>query len=390
PVLWEYLNNANRKHIYDTWSTLIALKNKHDVFNTEDFSLNTSKLQKSITLRDASMDVIILGNFDIVDETMAINFTKTGTWFEYFSGEELNISETQQSLHLEPGEYRIYTSEKIYDPRGGTQNDDSDNDGVNDLDDLCPNTIEGATVDENGCALFTVDKANFSVKSTSETCPGESNGTLSINSIRNSKFSLHLNEQIYDFRTSLSIEDLAPGTYEFCIYTEEDASFEQCYEFTVDVATTVAAKTTNKTEGQSVITNINITEGTAPYTVYINNTKVKETNDLNFNIETHAGDAISIETATDCEGKFEELITLQTEVTAYPNPAKDKLILSFENNISSSIKISILDTTGKTIDQKEEQIINGSLSIDISQLENGFYFIRTEGVSTNTIKILKQ
>ena len=199
-----------------------------------------------------------------------------------------------------------------------------------------------------------------------------------------------MNEQIYDFRTSLSIEDLAPGTYEFCIYTEEDASFEQCYEFTVDVATTVAAKTTNKIEGQSVITNINITEGTAPYTVYINNTKVKETNDLNFNIETHAGDAISIETATDCEGKFEELITLQTEVTAYPNPAKDKLILSFENNISSSIKISILDTTGKTIDQKEEQIINGSLSIDISQLENGFYFIRTEGVSTNTIKILKQ
>ena len=390
PVLWEYLDNANRKHIYNTWSTLIALKNKHDVFKTEDFSLNTSKLQKSITLRDASMDVIIVGNFDIVDETMAINFTKTGTWFEYFDGEELSISKTQQSVHLEPGEYRIYTSEKIYDPRGGTENDDSDNDGVNDLEDLCPNTIAGATVDEKGCALFTLDKANFSVKSTSETCQGESNGTLSINSIRNSKFSLHLNEQIYDFRTSLNIEDLSPGTYEFCIYTEEDVAFEQCYEFTIDAATTISAKTTNKIEGQHIITNINITEGKAPYTVYINNTKAKETNDHNFNIETQMGDAISVGTAADCEGKFEELITLQTKVTAYPNPVKDNLILSFENNISSLIRVSILDTTGKTIDQKEEHIINGSLFIDISQLENGFYFIRTEGVSTNTINILKQ
>ena len=390
PVLWEYLNNVNRKHIYDTWSTFLAFKNKHAVFSTTDFSLNTSKLLKSITLRDDVMDAIVIGNFDTVDSEISFNFSKAGTWYEYFSGETIEVINTNQTIQLDAGEYKLYTSVKVYDPRGGTENDDSDNDGINDLNDLCPNTIEGASVDENGCALFTLDKSNFSVKTTSETCQGESNGTLSINSVRNSKFSLYLNEQIYDFRTSLSIEDLAPGTYEFCIYTEEDASFEQCYEFTIDAATTITAKTTNKLEGQSIITNINITEGTAPYTIYINNTKAKETNDHNFNIETHAGDAISIKTASDCEGKFEELITLQTKITAYPNPAKDKLILSFENNISTSIHISILDTTGKTIDQKEEHIINGSLRIDISQLENGFYFIRTEGVSTNTIKILKQ
>ena len=44
---------------------------------------------------------------------------KTGIWYEYFSGEERNVTDVATSIILQPGEFRIYSSEKLDDPREG-------------------------------------------------------------------------------------------------------------------------------------------------------------------------------------------------------------------------------------------------------------------------------
>jgi len=98
PIHWDYLQNANRKHIYDTWSTLIAFKKKYPVFNTTDFTLNVGTLTKSILLKDAVMDVVIVGNFDVTQKTINTTFSKTGIWYEYFTGEEKNINSLSESI----------------------------------------------------------------------------------------------------------------------------------------------------------------------------------------------------------------------------------------------------------------------------------------------------
>ena len=46
----------------------------------------------------------------------------------------------------------------------GKQYVDSDNDGVMDINDNCPDTPEGSVVDLNGCVLFTLAANNYSVK----------------------------------------------------------------------------------------------------------------------------------------------------------------------------------------------------------------------------------
>ncbi|MEI6866848.1 alpha-amylase family glycosyl hydrolase [Flavicella sp.] len=390
PVLWEYFTNVNRKHIYDTWSTFIAFKNKHEVFNTNDFSLNTSELLKSITLNGTEMDAIVLGNFDIENSEIDINFTQTGTWYEYFSGEILELSSTNQTINLDAGQYKLYTTKKVYDPRGGTENDDSDNDGINDLLDLCPNTLEGAVVDENGCALFTLDTENFTIKTTSETCAGQDNGILTINSVKNYNFTALFNGEEYNFQTELIIKNITANTYQLCIYTEQDPSFEQCYELTIEAGSDLSGKITSKINGNNIITNINILTGTAPYKVLLNNINTKTTSESNFNIATKVGDQLIIESANNCEGILNKTIITNSTFTAYPNPSKGNITLIFENIITENVSIQVIDMTGKTVYSDNSIIKNGIINLDLTSLSNGIYFIKTIGKSTNTIKLIKK
>jgi len=118
PIHWEYFNDANRKKVYDVWSTLAAFKKTQPVFNTTDFTLNVSGLVKNIVLRHATMDVTIVGNFDVTVQSISPNFTQTGTWYEYYTGSSLNVTNTSMTVSLQPGEYRLYSTVQLSDPLG--------------------------------------------------------------------------------------------------------------------------------------------------------------------------------------------------------------------------------------------------------------------------------
>lgn len=119
PIHWDYFNDANRKHVYDIWRTLAAFKQQQPAFNTTDFTLNVGNtLTKSIVLRHASMDVVLLGNFNITAQSIVPNFTKTGTWYEYYTGTTLNVTNVSTALSLQPGEYRMYSSVQLNSPLG--------------------------------------------------------------------------------------------------------------------------------------------------------------------------------------------------------------------------------------------------------------------------------
>jgi len=125
PIHWEYFNDANRKKVYDVWRTLATFKKTQPVFNTTDFSLNVSGLTKRIILRDASMDVVIMGNFDVTTQSISPSFTKTGTWYEYYTGSTLNVTTSNTSIPIsfQPGEYRLYSTVQLNNPLGIVKSD---------------------------------------------------------------------------------------------------------------------------------------------------------------------------------------------------------------------------------------------------------------------------
>ncbi len=116
PVHWEYFDDPNRKKVYDIWATLIAFKKEYPVFQTTDYTLNVNTLVKNIVLRNNDMDVVVIGNFDITTKSVNPQFTKTGTWYEFYSDTQINVTNTTALISLEPGEYKFYSTKKLKDP----------------------------------------------------------------------------------------------------------------------------------------------------------------------------------------------------------------------------------------------------------------------------------
>ncbi len=67
------------------------------------------------------MDVTIIGNFDVISRTNEFSFSKNRYWYEYFTGDSIEIQDGKITVELKPGEFRIYTSEKIPTPANGKE-----------------------------------------------------------------------------------------------------------------------------------------------------------------------------------------------------------------------------------------------------------------------------
>jgi len=116
PIKWYYYDIDERKDIYDHFAALIKLKTENEAFRSDDFEIVDNGLLKRIKITDATMNVIVLGNFDVEQGSVSGDFHDTGWWYDYFKGDSLEVNDTAVSLTLEPGEFRIYTSVKLDKP----------------------------------------------------------------------------------------------------------------------------------------------------------------------------------------------------------------------------------------------------------------------------------
>ena len=116
PILWNYYDVSDRYRLYQVYQALIDLKLNHEAFTSDDFTMNTYYSIKSIKIEHESMNVNILGNFDVVSKEIDPEFQETGYWYEYFTGDSINVENTNETLTFEPGEYRIYTTLRLQTP----------------------------------------------------------------------------------------------------------------------------------------------------------------------------------------------------------------------------------------------------------------------------------
>ncbi len=118
PIRWNYYNETNRRYIYDEFASFIDLKKKHAAFSDGTFTLTQTSggRLKRININHTSMDVVVLGNFDVISASISGEFTGTGYWYDYVTGDSLNVTGVSELIPLEPGEYRIYTSERLTNP----------------------------------------------------------------------------------------------------------------------------------------------------------------------------------------------------------------------------------------------------------------------------------
>jgi 1,4-alpha-glucan branching enzyme len=112
PFRWNYLSDAKRMQTYYEIAAINKLKQEASL-NTDNFVYDVAGTVKYLRINGDSLKTVIAANFDIVPLTVTPGFMNTGTWYNYISGDSLLVITPQQTVLLQPGEYRIYTSKPL-------------------------------------------------------------------------------------------------------------------------------------------------------------------------------------------------------------------------------------------------------------------------------------
>ena len=139
PVRWDYLDEKNRTDLFQVMAKLNELKQQYDVFSPDNTSYSLAGATKWYKLSKGNNHVVGLGNFDVTDNNIAVTFPSAGKYYEFFSGDSIEIENTNQTFTFAAGEYRLYSTQQFEEPSIVTDIDEIEN-TTNDLK-VYPNPV---------------------------------------------------------------------------------------------------------------------------------------------------------------------------------------------------------------------------------------------------------
>lgn len=261
--------------------------------------------------------------------------------------------------------------------------DDNDEDGdgvVNEID-QCPNTTPGSMVDEVGC--FILPSNNFEIETVGETCTNKENGQIIIKAQPLYNYFTNINDVVYNFTGNQIIDNLPPGTYDFCIVVEGE-TYEQCFSVNIVEGSSLSAKASVKSNEIS----IDIFKGSPPFKVSRNGSEIFETQDSTFSITIEHGDLIEVKTAIECEGVFSTKIDLLKVINAYPNPTNGFLEITLPTD-KKEVFIELYSIHSQLFSTKKYPITDGKIQLNIENISTGIYFIKLQLKEPVVLKIIK-
>ncbi len=118
PIRWDYFQNSARRKLFKTFSALIHLRETNPAFRSDSSNviLSLSGAFKQIRITHPTLNTEILGNFGVTTLSMAANFPTTGTYYDFFSGDSIQVQNPGMTISLLPGEFHIYTDKKQATP----------------------------------------------------------------------------------------------------------------------------------------------------------------------------------------------------------------------------------------------------------------------------------
>ena len=263
---------------------------------------------------------------------------------------------------------------------------DSDNDGVNNVLDECPGTPAGRYVDAKGClAQFELPSDNFDIQITNESCENKGNGVLEVVASENHSYTATLNSTSYNFTNNkLTVSDLSPGSFALCLQVAA-GNYEQCFSFEVEEGASIAAKATTSAKAAFV----EVLEGTAPFEVLVNGEKVLQTAFASFEVKIAHGDLLEVKTTEACEGIFSKAIDLYQDVAVSPNPTQG----AFEIRVPRSeevIRVELYSVVGQLLSSELQAAPNGKVFLTLENKPKGVYFAKVHLGRPISLKIIKQ
>ena len=117
PLRWNYLQDPNRMRLNKAFSAMIKLKTDNIAFRTANYDLDVWGSGKRMWVTDPSMNVTVIGNFGVDSlNTMMPGFQHTGEWYDYMTGDTIQVNDVNAPLPLAAGQYHIFTDQKLTTP----------------------------------------------------------------------------------------------------------------------------------------------------------------------------------------------------------------------------------------------------------------------------------
>ncbi|WP_125718773.1 T9SS type A sorting domain-containing protein [Flavobacterium ustbae] len=229
---------------------------------------------------------------------------------------------------------------------------------------------------------------NFTVETKGESCLGENNGEISIVGKAPFAYTATINDKPYTFtNNSLKVTALTPGVYTIKI-TIPEMIFEQNFNVTIQKGATITGKSAVSAKN----VNVEITEGTAPFTVFVDGTEQFQTTDTNFSVSLDKAGLVEVATAKACEGVFAKKVTsyeLGTTLAAYPNPTYGTIEIEIPS-VKTEIAIELYNFGGQLVSKGNYNTESGRALLNLENLPAGIYAAKIYLETPEYIKIIKK
>lgn len=112
-----WLGDANRSALYNTWSKLNTLKINEPVFEG-NYTISpdgaASNVRQRLYISDNTLpasslkDVVVIANFSVAALNIIPNFPYPGTWYNLMDNTSINVTNTAATLNIPAGGFRVY------------------------------------------------------------------------------------------------------------------------------------------------------------------------------------------------------------------------------------------------------------------------------------------
>ncbi|WP_010137139.1 VPS10 domain-containing protein [Ochrovirga pacifica] len=236
--------------------------------------------------------------------------------------------------------------------------------------------------EENPSATV-ISSDDIAIKTTSVTCPDNSDGDIEITTNKTFEYSAVLSgngitETTKNFTDAIEFSNLEAGTYSLCIAPKDRD--RRCYEVKITEPKKIAVTSSVNKTNHSVLLEL---KGSDTYSIQLNNQRITVSEEF-VELPLQSGlNTVTVKGAKDCQGEFFDEIMLR-ELGIHPNPT---------SGILNVYGLKLGDTV-KVFNAQGVQVLNGNNynnQIDLSELTNGMYILSIQNeLHSNTQKIIKK
>ncbi len=110
-----YYEDPLRRHIYSTYQGILDVRNQIQAQTLADAATNHKETgyTRRLAYDTPGNDLVVIGNFGLDTENIDPQFTQTGIWYDYFSGDSITVSNVAEAIELKAGQWHIYTTERL-------------------------------------------------------------------------------------------------------------------------------------------------------------------------------------------------------------------------------------------------------------------------------------